>query len=403
MAWTNGSGTGRRRFLKVTGAGTGLGLLGGCLGLRGGGDDDSITIGGLQPYSGPFALYGDAHTAGVEFAMDEINENGGVLDRDLEHEAVDTESDPGEARSIFTRLVEEEDAVAGVGPVSSDVGVTASEAAEDLEVPLFLHAAGALEILSKESRYTFRTALPPAPAFIEPQAQLIEDRGFESIGAIVADYAWGVAAEASIEEFLPDVDVAVAPAGESDFVPYLRDLPDDLDLMIGSGHPPGLNDMFGQMREIGLDPELFTAAVSPPQSNHGALGDEVANGFIFAHLPDVYSEEFRETAERFYEETDGYFGPTEAAGYVTTNLIAEGIEQAGEAEPDAIGDAMREIEFDTIYASPIQYTEWGELDQYELIWSGFELEAPEYYPDGEFDLVEEFRTDTLDAVDPDDF
>ncbi|PAU83008.1 leucine ABC transporter substrate-binding protein [Halorubrum salipaludis] len=402
----------RRQFLKATGAGTGVAALAGCLVGDSGGDggdgsdDEPIVVAGLQPYSGPFALYGDTHTSGIEYAFEEVNADGGVEGRELEHNAIDTESDPGEASSILTSEVESEDAVAAVGPVSSDVGVTAAQTAEDLEVPLFLHAAGDIDILSRDSRYTFRTALPPAPAFIRGVAGIIDDRGFDTVGAINGDYAWGIAAETAIEREFPeslDLTMSMAPAGESDFVPYLRDMPDDLEILVGSGHPPGLNDMYRQMLEVDLEPEVFTAAVSPPESNYGAIGDDVAEGFLFGHLPDVYSEEYQSIAEEFYEETGEYFGPTQAVGYVTGHLIAEGLRQADEVSRQALSDAMRDIEFDTIYANPIQYTEWGELDQYELIWSGFELEAPDYYPDGDFDLVEEFRTESLDAVDPEDY
>ena len=409
----------RRKFLKTTGAGTGIVTLAGCLvgdddttdgdgdGVdNGDGDAEPITIAGLQPYSGPFALYGDTHTRGIEYAFEEINDEGGIDGRPLEHNGIDTESEPGEAATILTNQVEAEDAIAAVGPVSSDVGVTASQTAEDIGVPLFLHAAGDLEILGRDSRYTFRTALPPAPAFIQAVADIIDGRGYTTVGAINGDYAWGLAAETAIDRVFPDnidLTTAMAPAGESDFVPYLRDMPDDMDILVGSGLPPGLNDMFRQMLEVDLEPELFTAAVSPPEASYGAIGDDVTEGFAFGHLPDVYSEEYQELAQRFYDDTGEYFGPTQAAGYVTGRLIAEGLRQAGEVSRDALSDAMREIEYDTIYAEPIQYTEWGELDQFQLIWSSFELEAPDYYPEGDFDLVEEFRTDTLDATDPEDF
>lgn len=392
----------RRQFLKVTAAGASAGMLAGCSALLGG-DDDTITIAGLQPYSGPFALYGDAHTAGIEFAIDEINDDGGVLDRELEHDAVDTESNPSEANTALTGLADE-GAVAAVGPVSSDVGVAVSETAESQEIPLFLHAAGDVEILDHDSNYTFRTGLPPSPAFIQAQEGLVEEREFENLGAITADYAWGIAAEQAIEESFPDAELETAPTDESDFFPYLTDMSADLDLLIGSGHSPGINDMFQDLMATDEpDPDLFTAAVSPPESNYEAIGDDIENGFTFGHLPDVYSDEYQEVADEFYDETGDYFGPTQALGYVTVQLIAEAIEQEESDDPAVIADAMSDIEVDTLFAEPVQYTDWGELDQFSLIWSGFELEAPDYYPDGDFDLHEEFRTEPMDAIDPDDY
>lgn len=397
----NRNGVGRRTFLKATSGAAGIGFLSGCLG--GDSDGNAIVIGGLQPYSGTFASYAEPYENGLQFAIDQINNDGGVLDRNLSFEGVDTETEPGEAVSIATQLVEQDGAVALVGPVSSDVGITAADTAEDLEVPLFLHTSGTHAALDKDSRYTYRVGLLPAPTCARAQAELIEEEGYETVGAIIADYAWGRAFEAGIEEFFPgdiDLQMAVAPADENDFTPYLRDLPTDLDVMLGTGHPPGLNDMYSQMLELGIQPDLFTAAVDPPEVNFNALGEDVTQSFAHIHQPDVYSNEYQEVAQAFYDETGGFFGTTQAVGYVTAQLIAEGIQQAGSDDPVEISDAVRETEFDTIFAEPIQYTEWGELDQQVQTFSQFETEAPEYYPDGAFRLTETYRTDPLDPYDP---
>lgn len=376
----------------------GVGALAGCLGGDGG---EAILVGGLQPYQGPFALYGQAHTAGIEFAFEQVNDAGGALGREILHEGHDTGSDPSEAVTVFTQLVEQEDVVAAVGPVSSDVGVSASESAESFEVPLYLHAAGAISILDLESRYTFRTALPPAPAIVRAVSGHVEQRGYEEIACIVADYEWGHSVRSAIERFFGDaIPIQTAPFDENDFTPYLREMPEDLDVLIGSGHPPGLNDIFRDMTELGIEPDLFTAVVSPPEEHYSALGEAVVRGFTFGHLPDYHSQAYQSVAADFNAATGGFFGPTQAAGYVTGRLIAAGLEEAGEAAPEALAAAMRDISFDTIYQEPIRYTDWGELDQYAMIWSGFELGAPEHHPDGAFDLVEVFRTDPMAAIDP---
>lgn len=81
------------------------------------GDDEEgpITIGAIQLFSGPFAEWGSAHSKGLNFAIDEINDDGGVLGRDLALVETDTGSDPVEADNIFRQHVEEEGAVASPG------------------------------------------------------------------------------------------------------------------------------------------------------------------------------------------------------------------------------------------------------------------------------------------------
>lgn len=391
----------RRSFLAAGAGGATVSLLAGCLG---GGGSDMLTVGGLQPYSGAFADFASAYEAGITYAFDEANSDGGVLGQDIEFKGRDTETNPSEAASVARRLVERDNAVALAGPVSSDVAMTAAEALEEMEVPLFLHAAGTHEVLSKDSRYTYRVGHLPAPSVVQAQADIVEQEGYETIGAIVGDYAWGRSVETCLEEFFPDsadLTIEVAPFSEGEFTPYLREMPDDVEFIVGSGHPPGVHNMFTQARSIGLDPDLFTAGLQNPSASYDAVGDAITDGFAFFHQPDHTMEQYAEVANRFYEDNGDYFGPTTALGYVTGELIVTGIEEADSDDPVDVSDAIRNIELDTLFPEPIQYTDWGELDGQRQIYSGFETGSPDYYPDGEFQLTERARSSVLEPYDPD--
>ena len=394
----------RRSFLRASGAATlGTTALAGCLG---GGDDDTLTIGALQPLSGGFAAWGQAHEAGLEFAVDELNDDGGVLGREVEVEATDTGSDAGEADTVFRRFVESDGALAVTGPVSSDVGLVTRQTAEELQVPLVLHMAGSHRILPKDTRYTFRMGSQPAVTDVLPQIELIEERGYDTVGAIIGDYEWGNTLAESLEELVPeDVELttATAPVGEDDFTPFLRDLPDDLELLVATGHPPGSIAIHNQAIELGLDPELTTGAGFPPGVLNSGLGENATKGFVHLHVSDPYGDAFAAVAERFADDRGERFDTHEAYGYVTGKLIAEAAEAAGEADPVAIADEIRDIEFDTVFANPIRYTEWGEIDGLSHMLSGFEDGAPDYYPDGDWRLTETFRSTPLDGFDPDEY
>ena len=67
----------RRRFLTATGAGATAGLAG-CLG---GGDDETITLGAVYLLSSVGEQLGASSRAAVEVAVEEINENGGIMGR----------------------------------------------------------------------------------------------------------------------------------------------------------------------------------------------------------------------------------------------------------------------------------------------------------------------------------
>lgn len=404
----------RRAVLKTAGV-TGLALSAGCVGGDdeddtgddtetngaddGTADDDAIVIGSLQPLSGGFAPWGQAHRAGLEFAIDEINANGGVLDRPLEIVETDTESDAGEADTIFRQYVEAEDAVVITGPVSSDVGIRTAQTAEEMEVPMILHMAGSHRIHTRSSRYTFRLGSLPAPMDLQVTAELIEDAGYSSIGAINADYEWGNTVQDLMADRFPDginLHSEMTAQGETDFTPFLRDMPDDIELLVATGHPPGSPSIHSQAIELGFQHELTTGAGLPPGVLYEALGAE-AETFGHLHVADVYSDQYQEVATRFAEERGERMDTHEALGYVTGELIAAAIEDAGSADPVDVADAIREIELDTLLANPLQYNEWGEIDNVVAFLSTFEEGEPDYYEGGEFRLVERQRTEPMSA------
>lgn len=385
----------RRKFLKASGI-AGIGTMAGCLGDED--DDDEIVIGAIQPLSGPFSPWGEAHQAGLEFAIDQINADGGILGRDLVLESNDTGSDPSDADSFFREFVEQDNAVAITGPVSSDVGIRTADTAQELQTPVFLHMSGDDGVISEDRQFTFRVGLLPASNTMIAQAQLIEERGYERIGAIVADYAWGRAIEAAIEEHVQqDVEIEVAPQGADDFRGNLRNFDEDLDLLLATGHPPGNFSIFSQAFDIGLNPDAVTGSGFPPEVIHGALEEASHGVYLHYHMSDYTSDAYQEVAQAFAEERDEPFHTHHSYGYVTAQLIAAAIEEAGEASGEAIQETIQDIEFNTFYPEPIQYENFGELAGQRHIYSEFGPDAAEYAPDENWGLQEVFRSDPLPA------
>lgn len=391
----------RRQFLKASGV-AGIGLTAGCSGGNGGGGgggDGPITVAGIEPTSGPFSAWASAHVPGMEFGIEEINSNGGVLDgRELEFVVEDTEGDPTEADSVFRRLVEQEGAVAATGPVNSDVGVRTTQTAHELEVPLFLHMSGTMAAITPDTEFTFRAGLLPAQNIMKSQAQLVADRELENVGAIVGDFAWGRSIQSAIEDEFPvDVQVEVAPVTANDFRSQLRSF-DNLDMFIATGLPPGQLTMSNQLFSIGLEPELISGSGYPISLLNEALEDQAREATVMYHLNDVESEAYTEVAQRYAEETGEYFGPNISYGYVTAKLIAAGIEEAGEADPVAIRDAVSDIQFDTIYSNPIEYRNNGELHNQINNFSNIVRGPTDFAPEATVHVEQFFQSEALEAI-----
>ncbi|MFC6719833.1 ABC transporter substrate-binding protein [Natrialbaceae archaeon GCM10025810] len=187
----------RRRFLKATGAGALAAGGAGCIGGTGGdgGDGDGITLGALVAMPGDFAG-GTAHQEAAELAVQQINDDAGLLDQEVDLIVKDTELDPATSRSKYRELVLDEQVDATVGLFGSEEGLAVAEEIPKHET-LHIFAGVADTAINDQirnnydqSKYMFR-AMYNGVHYGRNLAAVMdakwEDWGFERIGVAVED------------------------------------------------------------------------------------------------------------------------------------------------------------------------------------------------------------------------
>lgn len=330
--------------------------------------DDPIRIGFVGELSGPFAIWGVQTRDGMRMAVEQINAAGGVDGRRLELVERDTGGVPEEGVAALEGLVEQQGVVAAGGIISSDVALATSRTAEELAVPLFLIKAGSPRILTRDSRFTFRTCLPAAPMTVAPVAEYAEHEGITTAAAIVADYEWGQSVRAAMEDqlgHLESLHIEVAPVPEQDFTTYLRAIArSDPEMIIATGHPPGTGPITRQSADLGLDvPVVGPNSVWPVIID--GVGEAAYGRYADTDCADFASGDYQALATRFVELTGNDFMDDDAvAGYGIVTMVAEAVHQTGGTDPAAIGAYLHASEFELPgYAFPMAWTEWGELAQ----------------------------------------
>lgn len=158
-----------------------------------GGSADPLLIGSLLPLTGALAYLGPPEVAGVDLAIQEINEAGGVLGNEVVviHEDSSDTDNPQIATQSVTSLLSEGVSVI-VGAASSAVTYNVIDdimAAEVVQVSPANTSPG----LSGYADFFFRTA-PPDTVQGDALANLILDDGHENIGILVfnEDYGTGL-------------------------------------------------------------------------------------------------------------------------------------------------------------------------------------------------------------------
>ena len=159
-----------------------------------------LKIGLLLNFTGSPEASADRKRA-FDLAIQHVNEGGGVLGMPVEGVAADATGDPPAAVEAARRLVEVEGVHAIVGPNASSASLPVSQTVSGpLEIPTISPSATSPQLTgADDSDYFFRTALSDA-AQGPVLARVTRDRGFDNVGLIYQDDAYGRGLADSFEE-----------------------------------------------------------------------------------------------------------------------------------------------------------------------------------------------------------
>jgi len=340
--------------------------LGGSTAYGGSSAAAPIKVGVLTSLTANFAPWGIQFRAGAALAVNEINRKGGVNGRLLNIAVGDDQSTPNGGIDAFRKLTQQDKVVSVGGVVGSNVGLATARLAEQAQVPQFLLRAGDDTILTLKSRYTFRTCLPPAQEDGPPILDLAQARGLKSVGAIVADYAWGQAFKRALQDAFGGqsaikLNVQVAPLPTTDFTPYLRAL-GNVGLIVATGHPPGGGAILAQAGQLGIKAPVI-GAYSPFSLTAKAAGSSAYGRWADFKCMNVASKAYRALAKRYLRTfpQNGFFEDEAMQGYAYVKVVAEAISKAG-ADPKKISAYVHAHTFNVPgYGFPLRWTAWGEL------------------------------------------
>ena len=250
------------------------------------------------------------------------------------------------------------------GIIGSPIAQATTRLAEESKMPLFLVKAGANEILTTSSRYTFRTCLPAGATVAKAVLEFAQRRGLRSVGAIIADYAWGQSFKKSLEDAMkatPNIAVnfQVAPVTATNFTPYLRAL-EDVPLIVATGHPPGAPAILTQSGQLGMKAPVL-AAFQPFNPVAKAAGS-AAYGRWIDYKCGPLGKEYRALAKRYLRTSAERVLRGRCAQRLCDREDPRGGDQQGRRLRERIAAYVHANSFDIPgYAFPLRWTAWGEL------------------------------------------
>ena len=118
-------------------------------------EDGPIQIGTSLPLTGQFSITGEKHREGYQHAVNLINQNGGLLGREVELRVRDNQSDPDIAMSQFERFINVDNVEMIFGTFSSLITFPTSSVTEQAGMVHPIPSAAALRIYERGYDYLF--------------------------------------------------------------------------------------------------------------------------------------------------------------------------------------------------------------------------------------------------------
>ncbi len=331
-------------------------------------DDGPIRISYIEPLSGPFANVGDAGLKHFRFAAEKMNEEGGILGRDVEIVAMDNKQSPSESVQLVQRSIDE-----GINFVTQGNGSNVASAMieavdrnnrrnEDNKV-LYLNYAAVDPALTNDrcSFYHFRFDAA-SDIKLEALSNYMKDQDdINKVFLINQDYSHGQFISERMKELIDEKDMDVEVVGDvlhpiaqvRDFSPYVSRIQQSgADTVVTGNWGNDLSLLVRAIDSAGLDVDIYTyyggglgtpAAVGPRgEDKLYQITEWHADVNVDEGLED-YEKWFQEFKER-YPEIDWYYHRV----YNQMYMLKKAIEEVGDADDiDAIAKALEGMEFES--------------------------------------------------------
>lgn len=329
-----------------------------------------IKIGIAGPMTGAVAQYGDMQFSGARMAIEQINQNGGVMGEELVAVEQDDVCDPKQAVTVANNMVNEGVRFV-VGHLCSSSTQPASDIYEDEGILMVTPASTSPAITERGYELVFRTIGldsmqgPVAGNYIASQKP-------ERVAVIHDKQQYGEGIASAVKSTLEDKDINVVmyegiTAGQKDFSSLVTKLKQaNVDFVYYGGYHPELGLILRQADQAGLDAQ-FMGPEGVGNKDINTIAGDASEGLLVT-LPPSFDQkaENQELVQAFEEKGEDPSGPFVLTSYAAVQLIADGIEKADSKDPFDVAAALREGSFETPIGT-VEYDEAGDLESFEFV------------------------------------
>ena len=337
---------------------------------------DTIKVANIQELSGTGATAGTNFRNGVELAIKEINASGGILGRKIESAISDTQSNPGVAKAMAAKAVDN-GVTAVFGPGFSGSMIVSMAETRRGETPNFT-GAEATAITAQGNPFVFRTSFSQVNAMPKLARYVAANLKAGTIAVIFVNNDFGKGGRdafmksAETNGIKIAADISTEPGQVDWSAPVLKAKQSNADAVFVYTNEEESARALRELRKQGWSKPIIGETVLPSQKVIELAGD-AANG-ILAHVgltvdaPIPSMRAFRAKFEKEYKYIPDHNG---IKGYTSVYMFKAGVEKAGKLDRVAIAKALHGLSI-PVAKEPgvlmdVSIDEKGDLDRESFI------------------------------------
>lgn len=313
---------------------------------------ETVKIAQIVELTGPGTTAGTNFKNGADLAIKEINAAGGILGRQIEVTSADTQTNPGIAKGLSQKAIDD-GAFAVFGPVFSGSIMVSMDTTQAAKVPNFIGGEAAA-ITQRGNPYVFRTSLTQADAMPKVARYLDSRKDINTIAVIFVNNDFGKGGRDAIIEALKDTHVKVVEdistaTGQVDFSSaVLKAKQSNADAIFAYLNEEESARLLRELKKQAWDKPVIGETTLTGQKVIDLAGPAAEGAIAHVGLTvDAPLPGIRKYATDF-EKAYGYVSDHNGLkGYTGMYILKAAIEKVGKFDREAVNQALHGIHIST--------------------------------------------------------
>jgi branched-chain amino acid transport system substrate-binding protein len=323
--------------------------------------EDTIKIGLLATFEGPFTVLGEDGQRGAQVAVDEFK--GMTAGKKVEIVKGSSDASPDSAVRAARKLVEQDGVKVLVGPLSGDEGIAVKDYAKTHPEVTFINGTSAAQdtTLRDPAPNFFRFSTDGAQWMAGLGTYAFNDKGYKKVATVAEDYSFPYT---QVFGFMAEFCKAGGtvpskswvPIGNKDYSSVIAAIPDDVDaIYVALGGADGVN-FLTQYQQAGGEAPLIGGSITVDQTvltSKGKIRDVVIGTPSAGPIADTNdTPAWKAFVEAYKKQAGAFPSPSLFAHgyYINMKAALMGLDQVGGDVSDdgaKLRDALSKLSFDT--------------------------------------------------------